>query len=232
MKRIMSWTVMLLVLLGAGTEASAAVVNLSDYFFPTPLSRSCRYSYVIPAGYPGFTITVTKLTNPPYAGHYRWGDYNIPGGEEAVWRIADFDRTSYIQSYLLYADSLIGDLPSPASIRATYDTETIYQNPVGSSTSKWYFRHISSLNTGGKTYQDVLLWAVLDAQYPSGNQWNTNLGLQGLPAVTVFTFYAKGIGELIHADIDAQSGNTNYQYELQSTGVPNSPAGAALLLLD
>jgi hypothetical protein len=230
MKRIMSWTVMLLVLLVAGTETLAADIHFSDYFFPTPLSRACRYIYSTPSGYPGFTVTVTKLTSGPYAGHYRWGDYNIPEGEEAVWRIADFEKSNYIQSYLLYADSLMGELEEPARIQATYETEISHPSPIpGSSGIYWFFRVYSSVQVLGKTYQDAMLWVVFDSKYPA-TVINTNLGLptdHGM--VSTYTLYAKGIGELVHTSA-ASDGSVRYQYGLQSTGTSHSPTGLSLLL--
>jgi hypothetical protein len=228
MKRIMSWTVMLLVLLAAATEASAAVVNFSDYFFPSPLSRYCRYNYVTPTGFAGFTITVTKLTSGQYAGHYRWGTYNIPDNEEAAWRIADFDYRQNTQSFLLYADSLIGDLQEPVSILATYTTDTPYSSPF-STDIWWYFRFYNSFEVGGKTYENVMLWVVFDSKYPATGI-NTLLGLPtNYGMVSTYSYYAKGIGELLHTSAD-NGGNVRYQYQLQSTGVHRSPAGVALLL--
>jgi hypothetical protein len=223
----MSWTLMLLMLLTAATEASAVVVHLSDYFFPVPLSRTCRYYYATPEGHPDFTVKVTKLTGGLYAGHYRMGDYNIPDGEEAVWRIFDFDYSSWIQYYLLYADSNIGDLPEPARIRGSYDADTPYVSPL-SSTNTWFFR-ITTVGVGEKIYQNVLLWAVFDSKAPA-TSLNTKYGLPtNYGMLSTFSLHAKGIGELVHLNADS-GGNIRYQFILKSTGVPGATAGVALLL--
>lgn len=197
----------------------ATPVNLLHYFVPAPLPRWCRYSYLTPAGFPGFTLRFTPVTSGKYAGKYRMGDWNTPGDELAVWRIVSWD----LQSLFVYADSQIGDLPSPVSFSTVFPMNTPIPNPLPNETGiYWYFKTLPSLTVAAGTFKDVLLDIVLDSAYPP-NAMNTALGLSVPYAVTCVTYYGRYIGELKMMDVEAQTGNINFSYQLQSTGPGGLP---------
>ncbi len=114
-------------------------VNLLDYFISDPLSRWCRYSYLTPAGFPGFTLRFTPITSGKYAGKYRMGDWNTPEDELAVWRL--HCELGVQQSLFVYADSQIGELPSPASFSTVFPMNTATPNPLPNTPGLyWYFK--------------------------------------------------------------------------------------------
>jgi hypothetical protein len=204
-------------------------VNLLNYFVPTPLSRWCRYSYLTPAGFPGFTLRFTPIASGPYAGKYRMGDWNTPEDELAVWRIVSWDA----QALYVYGDSQIGYLPSPVWFSTTFLQNTPIPNPLpGAEGIYWYFKTIPSLTVAAGTFSDVLLDIVLDSAY-GPNSMNTALGLTVPYAVTCATAYGRGIGELAMMDVEAQSGDIRFSYQLQSTGIGGgTPPGVLLLLME
>jgi hypothetical protein len=189
-------------------------INLLDYFIPSPLSRWCRYSYLTPAGFPGFTLRFTPITSGTYAGKYRMGDWNTPEGELAVWRIVSWNQ----QVLYVYADSQIGELPSPASFSTVFPMNTATPNPLPNTPGLyWYFKPLGSLSVAAGTFHDVLAFIVLDSAYLP-NSMNAILGLTVPYAVTCVTYYSRGIGEIKMMDVDAQTGNIWFSYQLQSTG--------------
>lgn len=207
-------------------SSDTSSVNLLNYFIPNPLSRWCRYSYLSPAGFPGFTLRFTPITSGIYAGKYRMGDWNTPENELAVWRIVSWDQ----QLFYVYADSQIGDLPSPVSFSTVFPENTLYPNPLpGEEGIYWYFKALTSLTVAAGTYKDVLAFIVLDSAYPP-NSMNTILGLTVPYAVTCVTYYGRSIGELKMMDVEAQTGNIRFSYQLQSTGVGGGMPGVLLLL--
>jgi uncharacterized membrane protein len=209
-------------------SSDTSPVNLLNYFVPNPLSRWCRYSYLTPAGFPGFTLRFTPITSGPYAGKYRMGDWHTPGDELAVWRIVSWDA----QALYVYGDSQIGYLPSPVWFPTTFPQNTPVSNPLpGEEGIYWYFKLIPSFTVAAGTFSDVLIDIVLDSAYPP-NAMNAALGLDVSYAVTGVTYYGRGIGELKMMDVEAQTGNIRFSYQLQSTGAGAGLAGTALLLLD
>jgi hypothetical protein len=203
-------------------------VNLVDYFLPNPLSRWCKYSYITPAGFPGFTLRFTPITSGPYAGKYLMGNWNSPGDELAVWRIVSWDA----QAIYVYGDSQIGYLPSPVWFSTIFPQNTLVPNPLpGEEGIYWYFKIIPSLTLAAGTFNDVLIDIVLDSAYPP-NSVNTALGLTVPYAVTCVTYYGPGIGELLMANVDAQTGNIVFSYQLQGTGVGGGTPSVLLLLED
>jgi hypothetical protein len=203
-------------------------VNLVDYFVPGPFSRWCTYSYLTPVGFPGFTLRFTPVTSGKYAGKYRMGDWNTPENELAVWRIVSWDQ----QAIYVYADSQIGDLPSPVSFSTIFPENTPVPNPLPNEEGiYWYFKTLPSLTVAAGTFKDVLLDIVLDAAYPP-NAMNTELGLSVPYAVTSVTYYARGIGEIKNLDVEAQTGNIRFSYQLQDTGFTASMPWVQLLLGD
>lgn len=209
-------------------SSDTTIVNLLNYWLPNPVSRWCRYGYITPEGFPGFTLRFTPITSGPYAGKYRMGDWNTPEDELAVWRIVSWDA----QALYVYADSQIGDLPSPVWFSTTFPQSTAIPNPLpGEQGIYWYFKTISSFTVAAGTFSDVLLDIVLDSAY-GPNSMNTALGLTVPYAVTCVTYYGRGIGELKMMDIEAQTGNIRFSYELQGTGVGGGTPGALLLLMD
>lgn len=203
-------------------------VNLLNYWLPNPLSRRCSYSYITPEGFPGFTLRFTPVTSGPYAGKYRMGDWNTPEDELAVWRIVSWDA----QVLYVYADSQIGDLPSPVWFSTTFPQDTAIPNPLpGEEGIYWYFKTIPSFTVAAGTFSDILIDIILDSAYPP-NSRNAALGLTVPYAVTCVTYYGRGIGELKMEDVEAQTGNIRFSYELQSTGVGGGTPSVLLLLGD
>jgi len=208
-------------------SSTTTPVNLVDYFLPNPLSRWCRYTYTNPAGFPGFTLRFTPITSGPYAGKYRMGDWHTPEDELAVWRIVSWDA----QAIYVYGDSQIGYLPSPVWFSTIFPLDTPIPNPLpGEAGIYWYFKAIPSLTVAAGTFNDVLIDIVLDSAYPP-NSANTALGLTVPYAVTCVTYYGRGIGELLMADVDAQTGSIMFSYQLQSTGVGGGGSIPAVELL-
>jgi len=204
----------------------AAPINLVNYFLPNPLPRWCRYAYITPAGFPGFTLRFTLITSDPYAGKYRMGDWHTPEDELAVWRIVSWDA----QAIYVYGDSQIGYLPSPVWFSTIFPLNTPVPNPLPEPGIYWYFKAIPSLTVAAGTFNDVLIDIVLDSAYPP-NSANTALGLTVPYAVTCVTYYGRGIGELLMADVDAQTGSIMFSYQLQSTGVGGGGSIPAVELL-
>jgi probable HAF family extracellular repeat protein len=204
-------------------------VNLVNYYAPNPLSRWCRYVYITPEGFPGFTLRFTPITSGTYAGKYRMGDWHTPEDELAVWLIVSWDA----QALYVYGDSKIGYLPSPVWFSTIFPQNTPVPNPLpGEVGIYWYYKTIPSFTVAAGTFSDVLIDIVLDSAYPP-NSMNTALGLSVPYAVTCVTYYGRGIGELKMMDVDAQTGNINFSYQLQSTGVGGGggmPAVQFLLL--
>jgi probable HAF family extracellular repeat protein len=200
-----------------GTVANIGPVNLTNYFIPKPLSRWCRYSYLNPPGFPGFTLRFTRLASGNYAGKYYNGDWNTPEDELAKWRILSWDE----KSFYAYADSQIGDLPEPATFPTSYFLNFKLDDPLPYSGGLyWYFKTLPSLTVAAGTFEDVLIFIVLDHTYPP-NAMNDALGLNRIEiskAVTSVTYYGRAIGELKMMDVDAQTGDIRFSYELQSTG--------------
>lgn len=221
--------VMLVFLLGAAASAQATTtVDLFDYMMPTPFKRWCRFSYLSPAGFPGFTLRVSPIISGKYAGKYYWGDWNIPQNETDAWRIVHWDATNLY----LDASQLGGDFPNPVVIPRVQPLDTVITSPIpGNTHFPWYRTFRPSLTVPAGTFNNVLLDLVLDNTLPA-NSMNATLGLNSLPAITAVTYYARGIGEIWTADIDAETGAIRYNYVLQSTGVSSSLPPLPLLLMD
>jgi len=220
--------VMLVFLLLVPIMAQAATVDLFDYMIPTPLKRWCNYTYLSPVGFSGFTLRVSPITSGKYAGKYYWGDWNLPGNETDAWRIISWDAT---QVYM-WASQLGGDFPNAVIIPRIPPLDTIVPTPTPDAADyPWYYTFRSSLTVPAGTFNDVLLDLALDINYPP-NSMNAYLGLNSIPAITYVTYYAKGIGEIWNADIDAATGDIRYNYVLVSTGVSSSLPALPLLLMD
>ena len=202
-----------ILLLAAATAQGAERVDLFDYMMPAPLTRCCNYTYVSPPGFPGFTLRVSPITSGKYAGKYYWGDWNTPNNETDVWRIVSWNATNLY----MWASQLGGDFANAVVIPRAQTLDTVIDSPVPGNTSyPWYFTFRESLTVPAGTFYHVLLDLVLDTHY-GPNSVNYDLGLGSLPAITSVTYLAQGIGEIATADIDANSGQVNYAYVLQST---------------
>jgi len=217
----------LIFLLLMAAAAQAATFDKFDYWIPKPLNRWCSYSYLSPVGFTGFTIRISPITSGKYAGKYYWGDWNVPQNETDVWRIVSWDSTNFY----LHASQLGGDFPSPVVIPRICSLDTIIPSPIpGDTHCPWYYTFRPNLTVPAGTFKDVLLDLVLDTDYPP-NSMNTALELSLPHAVTYVGVFAKGIGEIWSADIDAASGAIRYSYQLQSTGISSAfPAMLPLLL--
>lgn len=216
------------ILLLAAATAQAATVDLFDYMMPTPLKRWCSYSYLSPVGFPGFTLRVSPITSGKYAGKYYWGDWNIPNNETDAWRIVTWDATNLY----MYASQLGGDFANPVVIPRVQTLDTQIPSPVpGNDDNPWYFTFRPSLTVPAGTFYNVLLDLVLDTTCDP-NSVNHALGLDSIPAITSVTYLVQGIGEIANADIDADSGQVNYNYVLQSTGISSFLPALPMLLSD
>ena len=134
------------------------------------------------------------------------GNWNSPEDELAVWRIVSWDA----QALYVYADSQIGDLPTPVWFSTIFSQSTAIPNPLpGEGGIYWYFKKIPSFTVAAGTFSDVLIDVVLDSAYPP-NSMNAALNLTVPYAVTVVTYYGQGIGELKMMDVEAQTGNIRF----------------------
>lgn len=208
-------------------KAAAADINVLPYYGANnfKVGNYFIYSYDTPSGAPDFTATVTEVTSGTYAGDYRLGDYEIPL-KGSDWRILNWDNTGIT----IYRTGFEGDLNPPIIIKANELLDTPIKVPVNGSkiydpdNNYWYYQKLSSsLTVPAGTFNDVLLVFDLDWNLPA-NQANHYFGLDSLPAISDVSWLAAGIGEIQVADIDAQTGDLVYLYQLKATNVPLPPS--------
>ena len=208
------------------TPASAVTANILDYYF-TKVGAWGKFNYTTPPGFGGFTLTLSRVASGAYAGKYRIGDYHFPDSSDATWRI--FDWTADHSTINIYADSLKVYNP-PVQMAAVNPKGTLITNPFDTS-SHWYFKTQASYGVPAGTFNDVLLWVVVDENF-GPNSVNTDLGLTLPFGVTGVTWYAPGVGEIANKDVDAATGNIAFYYELTRYGSKTQTGSLMLLLLD
>jgi hypothetical protein len=214
--------VCLLSLLGA-VPGRATDVDLMAFMMSTP-GQWNRFSYNVPAGYPPFTVTVTRLTSGLFAGKLRIGDYRTPDPSKFQWMIMDWDATKMY----LYASSS-GTYNPPIALPRFVPLNILQPHPFEPGMS-WYFKIFPSQKVPAGTFTDALAWITLDQQYKP-NAVNSQLGLQGVPyAVTAVDWYVRQAGDLASQDVDAASGKINFSYQLAAYGLPNTASVLDLLL--
>jgi hypothetical protein len=209
------------------TPAGAVTASILDYYF-TKVGAWGKYSYTKPPGFDGFTLTLSQVASGEYAGKYRIGDYHTPDYGTATWRI--FDWSADRSAVNIYTDSLKVYSP-PAQMAAVNPEGTLITTPFDTN-SHWYFKTQASYGVPAGTFNNVLVWVVVDENFGS-NSVNTELGLTLPFGVTGVTWYAPGVGEIANKDVDAATGNTAFYYELTRYGSspPKALTGPLMLLL-
>jgi hypothetical protein len=107
---------------------------------------------------------------------------------------------------------------------------TLKDNPLESDIA-WYPTRLSNLTVPAGTFQNVLVWFVLD-KTTLPNSVNAQYGLSGLPyGITTAQWYGRGVGELQELNVDAQTGVTQSLFVLEAYGI-KKPLPPYLFLLN
>lgn len=205
----------------------AAEISIADYTLLKVGSWS-QFTYLSPV-FPDFTIKAVTLSTGPFAGKYRVGDYQYPtfsSSGPTTWFIMDSNDTTIF----VYATSE-GVFNPPIQMPIKYLTDTLIPNPFANG-YYWYFKLIPSLTVKAGTFNDVLMWFVLDSTSPP-NDINSQFGLTVPYGVTEVQWHAKSVGYLKYMNVLASSGSIRFDLELQRTGrIDGSvPSIAGMLLL-
>lgn len=213
-------TVALFYLLTANTQSKASTVNISEYLTAGGVGDWWTYTYAYPLGQDDFTVSLTEVTEAPYAGKYRIGDYRFPDSS-IQWFISDRDENNIY----VYYDNSYGPYEPPVVIGGLVELNQIIGSPFPQDNDcPWYFKKQDSLTVPAGTFDDILVHIALDMNY-GPNAANDLLGLDraDIPyAVTHVSWIAHSIGEVMDIDIDASSpsGDTLFAYQLKGTSIP------------
>ena len=203
-------------------QAHSADIDLHDYWMTTTGQWS-RFSVTYPTGFPGFTVTLTVEKSGNYLGKYRMADFITPDPHRYRWVIFDWDATNLN----LYATP-DGTINPPAQMPRGMPLNTLIDNPL--EDNAWYVIKLNSLTVPSGTFQDVLVWFVLD-KTTLPNFVNDQFGLSSLPyGITHVQWYGRGLGELQELDVDADTGATRYVFVIQAYGFKSSMPPYLLLL--
>ena len=206
-------------------QAHSADIDLHDYWMKTAGQWS-RFSFTYPTGFDGFKATLTVEKSGDYVGKYRMGDFITPDTHRYQWVIADWDATN-LNLYYAFPG---GIFDPPAQMPRFMPLNTLIDNPLETYIA-WYLIKLNSFTVPAGTFQDVLVWFVLD-KTTKPNFVNAQFGLSDLPyGITGVGWYGRGVGELQDLEVDAHTGATPYSFVLQAHGL-KSPMPAYLLLLD
>ncbi len=214
---IVALVALLLVMpLWTGAEkAEAAEINILPYFIAGNVGDFWTYAYVTPPGTPDFTVTLTQVTSGPFAGKYRWGDWVRPDSS-TEYHIGDWDSSGinvYENNGVIYSP--------PEKIPSVLPLNETFINPIP-DVDYWYFIKIPSLTVTAGVFDDILLQINFDSRYEP-NDANNFFGFDDpveFPyGVTHASWMAAGIGEIQNVDIDAETGNLVYEYQLKATSV-------------
>jgi hypothetical protein len=219
-------------------RAVAEEINVLPYYGLNNLKVGDYYiysydnSYETLLGTNDFKVTLTQVpSGVPYAGDYLLGYYPVPN-EGTDFQIVNWDNTGIT----VYQTAFDGVLTPPLKIAAVQPLDELKNFPIHGTlnddpTNYWYYEKLSSsLTVPAGTFNDLLLNLVFDEHY-GPNSANTYFGLDPVAvpyAITGVSWLAAGIGEIQAADIDAQTGNVVYLYQLKATNVP-LPAPMLLL---
>jgi hypothetical protein len=211
---------------GGGGKAAAENINILPYYAAGNVGDSWIYTYITPPGTPDFTVTLTQETSGPFVGKYRLGDYVLPGGS-TEWQIFDLDASGIN----VYETASTGVFTPPGKIPAVLPLNEMFVNPLPIENNYWYLMKVSSLTVPAGTFNDVLLQIALDDRYdPNGANSFFGLDTNTVPhAVTHVEWMAAGFGVIQNVDIDAESGNLVYEYQLKATSVVPLPAPLVML---
>jgi hypothetical protein len=214
----------LLVFLGSTGPASSANIDLQPYLLGA-LGRWNRFTYTAPPSYPGFTLSLTRVTSGPFAGKYRLGDYLTPDPTKDQWFIFGPQPNAI---YVYATDQ--GTFGTPIAMPRFVPLDTLVNHPFESG-FYWYFKIIPSLTVPAGTFNNVLAWIVLDGSQPA-NAVNSQIGLPSSInyGVHEVDWSASQVGDLKSLEVDAATGNTIYAYQLTAYGVKR--ATPLYLLLD
>ena len=209
--------IMVMPLWQGGEQAAAAEINVLPYYVAGNVGDSWTYTYVTPSGTPDFIVTLTRVTSGSFAGKFRLGDYVSPGGS-TDWQIFDSD-TNGIN---VYATGSAGIFNPPGQIGLLQPLNEMIVTPLPIPDNYWYFQQLASLTVPAGTFNDILVNIALDSNFgPNGA--NTSFGLDPVEVpygVTHVEWMAAGIGVIQNVDIDAESGNLVYEFQLKATSVP------------
>jgi hypothetical protein len=210
-----------------GNKVQAAEINVLPYYTFNNLKVGdyWTYSYETPSTAPDFTATVTEVTSGPLAGNYRLGDYELVG-KGTDWRITNWDNTGIT----IYETALTGaPFTPPAKINAIQPLDELINVPLNpyDPVNYWYYRKLSSsLTVPAGTFDDLLLNFVFNEHFgPNGVNAYFGLDPTTIPyAITEVNWIARGVGEIQTADIDAETGDLVFLYQLKATNVPLPPS--------
>jgi len=196
-------------------SANAVTVVPSDYMIAGNIGDTWDYENLDTTT---FTLTLSTVASGPNAGRFKRGNgtlgtvYDVSGNDLSLYEL---DSNPLIPP-LVIGESELGQV-------FTYNDDPV--NPT-----MYLFWKVPSITIQAGTFNDVLAWVFLDANF-SANVANTFLGLDpGITAgVTDINYYAQGIGELGLVGIDAGTGlSDGTGYELVSTSVVPIPAAVWL----
>jgi hypothetical protein len=214
----------LLVLLGSIAPANSANIDLAPYLVGT-LGRWNRFTYTVPPAYPGFTVTLTKVTSGPFIGKYRLGDILTPDPSKFQWVILD----QAPKAIYLYATNQ-GTFDTPITMPRFVPLDVLVDS--FEQGFYWYFNIIPSLTVPAGTFNNVLAWITLDVAQPA-NRVNSQMGVPTSInyAVTSVDYYVPKVGNIMCLDPDAATGNTNFSYQLAAYGQKRDTSSSLLQLL-
>jgi hypothetical protein len=184
-------------------------IDLVYYMMRDPGQQN-RFKYLVPSETPSFTVTATRLTSGPFAGKLRVGDYLTSDPGKFQWVIMDWDNSAIY----LYATNL-GIYDPPIEMPRYVALNSVVPHPFEEGMS-WYFKIIPSRTVPAGTFSNALAWITLDEGYEP-NAVNAQLGLSGVPsAVTAVDWYASRTGDLGSQDVDADTGDILYDFQLDN----------------
>ncbi|MBU4234421.1 MAG: hypothetical protein L6277_13650 [Desulfobacterales bacterium] len=205
-------------------QAYSADIDLYDYRMRTAGQWSSfifSYPYILSI----FFVTLNVEMSGDYVGKYRMGDFATPDATRCIWVIFDWDATNLN----LYATSN-GKIDPPARLPRVMPLDTLIDNPLEADVG-WYLAKLPSLTVPAGTFQDVLVWFVLD-KTTDPNLVNFEYGLSSLPyGITHVRWYGRGLGELQELKVEAATGATQMLFVLYDYG-SKSTTPPYLLLLD
>jgi hypothetical protein len=235
MKKVLTLALAVLVLLLALgltplNAQAGSTINIVSYYATGGDGDWWEYRY---------TIEPASTTNPNFSSPFTVTQTRSASGilTQGSWILPDKSTTYYASADAthLYLYDASGNLVS--TVDCQVESGPLIDSPFpGNEGMRAYFTLISSYTGTFQTFANVLVYVVLDTNYGATGATDFVNKLFGIDipdsewGLTHVSALARGIGEIINIDFDAESGALLWQYELAATSV-QAPAPGTLVLL-